>query len=444
MQHTLIIPNDSRIYLIRKWFILAITSLAIAGLFSLPPAILRGTFFKNILDVQHIFDVSLVIHVNLSVLVWIITITSMLWNFLVDNKFISYSKTMFYLASIGTLLMALSVFIAKSTVIKSNYIPMLINFPFIMGLSLLACSVLLTSLFFVYASFRQINSPISIGLYTSALICIVSFLCFFISANKLTPTETIDPNNFYELLFWGGGHILQFLFTNVLAISWIWLANSIGIRIRCSNKLISALFIINLIFVIPMPIICLFFSDVTSTINIFTTHMQIFAGIIPTIICIIIIYSWLTNKQTTQNSIHYLKATLAFSIIFFIYGGFLGFLIKGMNTIVPAHYHASVVGGLSIALMGICYYLKPLIGFNDIKPKLANCQPYIYSIGHLLHITGLAVMGGYGALRKMAGDDQSIHSSLGKIMFFSGAPLALLGGILFIITIALSAQKSPK
>ena len=51
-------------------------------------------------------------------------------------------------------------------------------------------------------------------------------------------------------------------------------------------------------------------------------------------------------------------------------------------------------------------------------------------------------MGGYGALRKAAGTSQEIDTILGKLLFFSGGSLAILGGILFVIVVLRAILKN--
>jgi cytochrome c oxidase subunit I len=427
------IPQDHRLRLIRGWFILAISALGLSGIFSLAPAVLRGPFFQQYFDTQHIFDVALVLHVNLSVLVWILTLACMFWSFSLARSLYGLGYTLFILAAIGTSLMVISPFIGTTIAVKSNYIPVLLNISFSIGLALLLCSVLGNSI--LYLRQRVISYPTTFGLYIAAIPTILAALCFIVAGTLLEDEHGLGPEEFYNLLFWGGGHVLQFTYTNLLLVAWLWLASIGGIQLRIGVRTILVILAFNLIVVLPTPLFFLLDEDITNSLYPFTLHMQIFAGIAPTLIGILLLYSW---KHRTSNSLTcppYIYPTLFFSIAFFAYGGILGLFIRQMNTIVPAHYHASVVGGLTIALMGLCYYFLPLFGYLPLKGRLPIIQTYLYSIGHLLHITGLAVMGGYGALRKTASDTGQIDTLIGKLMFFAGSPLALLGGLLFIVIV---------
>jgi hypothetical protein len=57
-----------------------------------------------------------------------------------------------------------------------------------------------------------------------------------------------------------------------------------------------------------------------------------------------------------------LFAALVASLVLFGVGGIIGFSIQGSNVKIPAHYHGSIVG-VTIALMGLAYWLLPRLGF---------------------------------------------------------------------------------
>ena len=107
----------------------------------------------------------------------------------------------------------------------------------------------------------------------------------------------------------------------------------------------------------------------------------------------------------------------------------------GLDIVIPAHYHGSTVG-VTIAFMGLAYYLLPRLGFGPLPPRMTWLQPYLYGGGQLLHIIGLAWTGGYGVQRKTAGLAQGVDR-LGEIagmglMGFGGL-VSVIGGLLFLI-----------
>jgi len=131
----------------------------------------------------------------------------------------------------------------------------------------------------------------------------------------------------------------------------------------------------------------------------------------------------------------YLRSALIASIILFAAGGVIGFLINGLDIVIPAHYHGSTVG-VTIAFMGLSYYLLPRLGFGELPPRMASLQPYLYGGGQLLHIFGLAWSGGYGIQRKTAGAAQGLDS-LGQVagmgLMGLGGLISVTGGLLFLL-----------
>lgn len=98
--------------------------------------------------------------------------------------------------------------------------------------------------------------------------------------------------------------------------------------------------------------------------------------------------SWLSAQKASPAQ-RALRAALAWSIVLFATGGVMGFLIAGVNVVIPARYHGSIVG-LTLAFMGLTYLLLPRLGFRPLAARLAHIQPYVYGSGQLLHILGLA------------------------------------------------------
>ena len=59
----------------------------------------------------------------------------------------------------------------------------------------------------------------------------------------------LDPRTYYELLFWGGGHVLQFTWTLLMLVAWLWLADAIGARLPLSPRVVLVLFALALLLV---------------------------------------------------------------------------------------------------------------------------------------------------------------------------------------------------
>jgi heme/copper-type cytochrome/quinol oxidase subunit 1 len=147
------------------------------------------------------------------------------------------------------------------------------------------------------------------------------------------------------------------------------------------------------------------------------------------------ILSSLWRAQPATGEGRYLRATLNSSVALFAAGGILGFLIAGLDIVIPAHYHGATVG-VTVAFMGLCYFLLPRLGFGPIPARMAFWQPYLYAGGQLLHIAGLAWTGGYGVQRKTAGAAQGVDKFgevAGMGLMGLGGLISVIGGVLFLI-----------
>jgi heme/copper-type cytochrome/quinol oxidase subunit 1 len=145
----------------------------------------------------------------------------------------------------------------------------------------------------------------------------------------------------------------------------------------------------------------------------------------------------LTNAPTPSRATAPLRAALAWSLVLFGAGGLIGLAISGANVKIPAHYHGSIVG-VTLALMGLVYYLLPRMGFGRPEGRLARLQPALYGGGQLLHIAGLLWSGGYGVQRKVAGAEQLLRGAeqvAAMGLMGLGGLLAVAGGVLFALVV---------
>lgn len=103
-------------------------------------------------------------------------------------------------------------------------------------------------------------------------------------------------------------------------------------------------------------------------------------------------------------------SALIFSVVVFgFFGGITGVTIGteqiniiAHNTLrVPGHFHATVVSGTAMAFMGATYYLLPLVFRRKVAFwKLAQVQPYLFTIGMLLVEFGMTFAGSFGVPRR--------------------------------------------
>ncbi len=423
-------PKDKlNAYVFLLWFILAVVALGLSGIYSILPFVLRTPFLAELFHFKDLFKTSLVVHVNLAVLVWFLSSTSMLMTSVTKKDFAPISFTAFIAAMMGTIFMVASPFVGSSEPVLNNYVPILHNLAFIIGISLFFSGVILQTVLTLF-SWKMIKGDlIRITIYISALIFIVAIFCFIKSALELkTIKRFIDMTEYYELLFWGSGHILQFNYIQLIIVIWLFIVGKKLYQSQC--KWISVSQYINLILVGATPIVYFIYPiDSPELYDFFTQHMKYIGGILTSIMAIWVLRILLKEKYPRVES------TAFFCSLFLISsGGIIGYLISGINVTIPAHYHGVIIG-ITVGLMGLFYLLLPEMGFAKINEKKAAWQMIFYSLGQFIHILCLAISGGYGALRKSPDGFLSAKAKLFMGMMGIGGAIALIGGIMFIVLI---------
>lgn len=304
----------------------------------------------------------------------------------------------------------------NTVAIKNNYIPVIDNCTFFIGLWLFLLSITLNSILSVQYSNCN-KHVIFTGVKGIAIMFITVIACFIIAYTTIDKTS--DNLLFYENLFWGGGHLLQAVFSQALLIVYLIMINKKLLHI---SKVVFYINTISVIFAVFSY--ALYPITSPSLVNFFTWHMRVAEGIIPIFLIVLVLYN-------IKSLIKYHNHHLLCSVILFTYGGILGIMSINGTVTIPAHYHGSIVG-MTIAFMGFLYWLIPKLNLCQVNIHLSNCQIYIYSIGQFLHITGLQILGGYGALRKVTYLPNTV-SVLAKICFAFGGITAIIGGCLFVI-----------
>ncbi|HDN27609.1 MAG TPA: hypothetical protein ENG03_11040 [Thioploca sp.] len=252
----------------------------------------------------------------------------------------------------------------------------------------------------------------------------------------------IGGKYYYELLFWGSGHALQFTHTQLMLVAWLWLATVSGAVPSLSPRVAIILFALGMAPALLTPFIYLAY-DVNfghHTIA-FTQQMQYGGGLAALPLGLIVVLG-IIKGGSAPAGVRAERAALVFSILLFGAGGVIGFLINGSNLTIPAHYHGSIVA-VTLAFMGITYHLMPRLGFREISGKLADWQPAILGSGQLLHILGLAWSGGYGVQRKTAGSAQGLEGFqqiAGMGLMGLGGLIAIIGGIIFLVVVFMAMR----
>ncbi|HKQ30784.1 MAG TPA: cbb3-type cytochrome c oxidase subunit I [Burkholderiales bacterium] len=443
------LPSDKRLSLARGWLWLGLLALLFAGVFALLLVLARTPGFQNIVPWEQFFHTALVVHVDLSVLVWFIAFGGVLWTLGMGSRLTCSGWAALAIASIGTALMALAPFVGEGRPLINNYVPVLQQPLFLFGLGLFGVGTLLLVLRTIAAAF-PLNQrgggavTLHFGLLAAALTVVIAALALLLSYLGLP--EAASGRAFYELLFWGPGHILQFTYTLLMLVAWLWLASVSGVIVALSARVVFFLFAVTLLSVLIAPFVYIGVEVASAQhVAFFTAHMQYAGGLAAVPLALVLLYG-LGRSLPGTSTARAQRAALFSSIVLFSVGGFIGFMIHGANVTIPAHYHGSIVG-VTLAFMGLTYYLLPMLGYAEPSSKWAIAQPLIYGGGQLLHILGLAWSGGYGVQRKVAGAEQVLEGAERKLamgLMGAGGLIAIVGGLIFIVIVFLAIHRAKR
>jgi hypothetical protein len=425
----------------RAWMLLGLAALVGAGLFSLLLVLARTPAIQQLIPLVDFFRVALVIHVNLSVLIWLLSMAGVFWSLACRNDAPRWDRFSFWLAALGTAIIVISPFVGATEPLMSNYVPVLRHPVFYVGLGSFTAGIFLHLLrcgldhhrrWAADAGNLSGSGALRVGIRLSAWVTAAAVLSFLASLAGI-PAD-MDGEAYFEFLFWGGGHVLQFTHTLLMMVTWVLLANAGGYRFILSPRITTVFLILLALPVITVPFLYLAHEVISPGHRLAFTELMKYGGLSCIPLGLAIAVS-MRSHSGQGGEARYMRSALWSSAVLFATGGVLGFTISGLDIVIPAHYHGSTVG-VTIAFMGFCYYLLPRLGFGPVPQKLATWQPILYGGGQLLHIIGLAWSGGYGVQRKTAGLEQGVDR-LGEIagmgLMGLGGLISVVGGLLFLI-----------
>jgi len=419
------------ISLARAWMWLGVLALIGSGLLAVLLVLSRTPGIQDVFPLKDLFRAALVVHVDLSVAVWFMAFAALVWSAIGGGGLTWLAWSGFALAALGTALMSVSPFFPGAEPVLNNYIPVLQQPLFFASLWLFGLGLALTVVRALITTWplRWAGEPLRLGAFLAALAAFLALAAFCWSW-ALVPR--IEETVYFEVLFWGGGHTLQFQHCLLMVVAWLWMAAHLGQPSPVSGRALSVFFGLAALPLLAVPAIYLLVPAGSYE------HMDLFARLMiwghpymAPLIVLAALLLWRVRKVPAAPA----KSAFVASFVLFALGGVLGYLIQGVNVVIPAHYHGSTVG-VTLAFMGLAYVLLPQLGFARADGRLALWQPYVYGAGQLIHVVGLAWSGGYGVQRKVAGAEQmliSLPQKIGMGMMGLGGLIAVIGGLMFVL-----------
>jgi cytochrome c oxidase subunit 1 len=324
----------------------------------------------------------------------------------------------FALMLIGSVMTEIAIFQGRSSVMMTSYVPMAAEAHFYLGLilfavgALIGCFVFLGTLVIARAERTYGDGSIPLVTFGALVACIIAIFTIASGAIILIPTflwkvgyiGNIDPL-MYRVIWWGMGHSSQQI--NVSAHIAVWYAVmgvAFGAR-PLSEKVSRTAFLLYILFLqLASAHHLLVDPGIGSEWKIFNTSYAMYLAVLASMIHGLTVpgameaaqrkrgfnkglFEWLRKAPWGNPTF----AGVFLSILIFGFLGGISGVVMGTEQInliihntlyVPGHFHATVVGGTTLAFMALTYWLVPVLFRRDIiLPSLAKYQPYLFGLG---------------------------------------------------------------
>ena len=342
----------------------------------------------------------------------------------------------FALMIIGAVMNNVAVFQGNSSVMMTSYVPMQAAPHFYLGLilfavgALIGCCVFLGTLV-IARDDRTYDGSIPLVTFGALTACIIAVFTIACGAIILVPTflwsigyiNHIDAA-MYRVIWWGLGHSSQQI--NVAAHVSVWYL-IVGILFGArpmSEKVSRGAFLLYILFLqLASAHHILVDPGISSEWKIFNTSYAMYLAVLASMIHGLTVPGSMEvaqrSKGLTKGLFEWLRkapwGNPVFSgffislIVFGFIGGITG-VVMGTeqinliihNTIyVPAHFHATVAVGTTLAFMALTYLLIPVLFRRAIfLPWVAKMQPYVFGGGMTLMILFMLGAGTLGVSRR--------------------------------------------
>lgn len=389
----------------------------------------------------------------------------------------------FVLMLAGAILTNAMIWAGEGDVLMTSYVPLKAHPAFYLGIILFAVGTLVGVINFfatIYIAKRDktYHGSMPLVAFGAVAAAIISLVALLHGAGIYVPTflwslgiiENLDPAA-YRVVWWGLGHVSQQINVAAMVSIWYFLATVTTGAQPLNQAVCRGAFVLYILFInLASAHHLLVDPGVGAGWKIWNTSYAMYLAVLASMIHGFTVpaavevaqrkkgydkglFGWLANAPWRNPGFSGFFLSL---VIFGFIGGITGVTlgteqinIIAHNTLrIPGHFHATVVGGTTLAFMAVTYYVVPLIFQREFVFKgLARWQPYIFGFG----ITGMAIFmtfaGSYGVPRRhydigfsgsqlSVGFDSAAHLMLGGVGI--AAILAFTGLMIYIVLTVVS------
>lgn len=435
----------------KRWLGLAVASLLLAGMLSLLLVIGRLPGLHELFTDPLFFKRCLVVHVDLALIVWFYSFLTALY-LLVPTRSPSRFPTRAgsAIGFLGVALMVGAAGIPGAEPVLANYVPMVDTPLFAAGLVVFGLGVTASLLSRrllpgseTGGAFFPMPPSARVGVRAGALAFLIAGLTF--AASALVTSPGLPPEGYWELVAWGGGHVLQFASVAGMLAAWSILLGLATGEDPVDRRVAVALFAVLLLPTLVAPMVALGGTTTATYRETFTLMMR--WGIFPVVLVYLVLCIRAVRRARRTRRLEgpwwrdgYVLA-FATSAGLTLTGFVIGAMIRGSNTMVPAHYHASI-GAVTVAYMAVTYPLlrafRMPLPHGRVGRKLVRWQPAAFGLGQIVFAIGFGFAGTQGAARKVYGAEQQVRTlgeQIGLGVMGVGGVVAILGGVFFLYVV---------
>ncbi len=377
----------------------------------------------------------------------------------------------FALMVIGAVMNNVAVFQGSSSVMMTSYAPMQAAPHFYLGLILFAVGALIGCFVFfgtlvIAKQEKTYEGSVPLVTFGAITAAVIAVFTIAMGAIILVPTllwsigyiNHIDAE-LYRIIWWAMGHSSQQINVAAHVSVWYLLAGILFGARPMSEKVSRTAFLLYILFLqLASAHHILVDPGISSEWKVFNTSYAMYLAVLASLIHGLTVPGSIEvaqrEKGLTKGMFEWLRkapwGNPVFSgmfislIVFGFLGGITG-VVMGTeqinliihNTIyVPAHFHATVAVGTTLAFMALTYLLIPVLFRREmILPWLAKLQPYLFGGGMTVLILFMLGAGTLGVSRRHW-DMDFTGAALGfeySGMAYTMMAVAAIGGILAVV-----------
>jgi len=378
----------------------------------------------------------------------------------------------------GAVLTDVTILRGQGDVMMTSYVPLRASPWFYLGLILVAVGALVNILVFfctLYLAKRDKTYEGSMPLVTFGALAaaIIGVSTILHGAIALVPTFfwslgwTGQPDaEWYRLMWWGLGHQSQQINVCAMVSVWYFLGTlTVGSK-PINEKVCRTAFLLYILFInLASAHHLLVDPGVRAGWKIWNTSYAMYLAVLASMIHGFTVPASLEMAQRRNGYVRGLfewirqgpwgnpgfSALIISIAIFGFMGGITGVTlgtqqinIIAHNTLrIPGHFHTTVVGGTTLAFMGLTYYVIPLIFRKKIRfPGVAKLQPYVFGLGITVMSVAMTFAGSAGVPRRhwdVNFSGAAVPVDLGPMASFMlgivgiGASIAFVGLMMYVL-----------